>query len=81
MGKETAEMRAAWLAAFRALQEGEHNLVDWASKNPSEFYRVSKTLIPNEIITDITSAGEAIGAITVKIIGPGEQAIEQGEAE
>lgn len=60
--KDVEAMRQAWLDAFQALQLGKANLVEWATENPTDFYKLSKTLIPQEMITelDVTSGGEAI---------------------
>jgi hypothetical protein len=44
--KHTADMKAAWEAAFDALQQGPNKLEIWAQENPSKFYDISFKLIP-----------------------------------
>jgi hypothetical protein len=52
--KDTAEMKAAWLSAFEALQEDPNNgLLEWAKANPTHFYRTAFALIPKEIAATV----------------------------
>jgi hypothetical protein len=50
----TAEMKQAWLEAFKALQDGgEAGLLEWARGNPTHFYKTAFGLIPKEIAATV----------------------------
>ena len=51
--KLTKTIREMFIAAFDELQENKTaNLIQWAKKNPTEFYKLAALLIPTEIQTD-----------------------------
>lgn len=48
--KLTATVKAAFEEAFALLQDDEEaNLVAWAVKNPTEFYKLASKLIPADM--------------------------------
>lgn len=52
--KVTKSIREHFSAAFDLLQQDEqHNLVNWAKTNPTEFYRLSSKLIPTKLEADV----------------------------
>lgn len=52
--KITTTVRQAFEDAFNAIQSSPTaNLRTWAEGNPTEFYKLSSKLIPNEIKADI----------------------------
>lgn len=63
--KFTKEIKDAFQAAFSALQDrGGVNLLDWAAQNPTEFYRITARMMPQNI--ELT--GEDGGPIENKVI-------------
>jgi hypothetical protein len=62
--KITRDVRQAFLEAFEALQHQPGvNLVDWAKKEPTEFYRLSGKLIPAKVETEGTLAVQVITGV------------------
>lgn len=70
--KTTKVVRETFERVFTQLQEGDDtNLKAWASKNPTEFYKLSTKLIPLQVeaevndITDLTEAQRAARAASI----------------
>lgn len=61
----TRTVRETVLAAFNELQQDpKNNILEFAKKNPRDFYTIAAKLIPTEVNTQITSDG--IAQIIVK---------------
>lgn len=60
VNKLTKTVRETVLAAFNELQtDPKANIIDWAKKNPKDFYLIASKLIPAEIV--------ASGNTTIKV--------------
>lgn len=60
VNKLTRTVRETVLAAFNELQtDPKANIIDWAKKNPKDFYLIASKLIPAEIV--------ATGNTTIKV--------------
>jgi hypothetical protein len=50
----TTTMKNLVMETLHALQEdGDYNMVEWARKNPTEFYKIAAKLIPTEVTATV----------------------------
>lgn len=75
--KNTAIVKGTFIAVFQALQTdpayAEYSLLQWAQKEPTEFYKIASKLFPIEVEAKIRQV------ITVKILDDDEYGEEDND--
>ena len=74
LNKLTKSVREHVLDVFNQLQDDTNsNLLEWAKKHPTDFYKIAAKLIPTDIKADLTTNGKSLKKQVFKI---GETIIE-----